>query len=219
MKKMTKVLITASAVLTAAMLCCFAVLFVAGGDDTADESVDIMFEQSAEAQQIYAEMTVVYVGDVDGDFEFTDGLTVIYGSDIDVESLFAGKSYDEVYAQKASVDTEEPSEDTAVSSDDTDVVAGSDEYEYTYTLNVSPADTAEGETVQSETNVYIVFCMQSGSRRDIEYVSVSYEADVDTDVIDAFVSAGLEDDALGHSIKEFICAQVEDEISAYNAGK
>ncbi|MCD8312281.1 MAG: hypothetical protein LUD43_07310 [Firmicutes bacterium] len=98
MKKMTKVLITASAVLTAAMLCCFAVLFVAGGDDTADESVDIMFEQSAEAQKIYAEMTVVYVGDVDGDFEFTDGLTVIYGSDIDVESLFAGKSYDAVYA-------------------------------------------------------------------------------------------------------------------------
>ena len=118
--------------------------------------------------------------------ELEEGVTVIYGSDIDVDAVekqLFGIDKKELKRQrgKASADTVEPE------SDDTDVVP---------TVEIA----------------YILMYYKYGDSVEREYVSSTYSADVDRAVIDKFIDYDTSDIAIKNYTKQFINKLVENGI-------
>ncbi len=224
MKRIVNKLIPVALVLIMVFVCTTA-MFILADEETGTEEANasdtgIVFEENETAQAIYASSSFIPSDELDADFEPSDGLTVIYGSNLSVEDIFTKKSYDEVLSLKKEV--------CGAAESDTDTCYVYDEatdsyvyYEDDAQTGQSGADTTgsddgtDDDCVTPESNTFIVMCMQNGKRRDVEYVSVSYEDSVDISVIDALVASYLADDMLTSRVKDFICEQVGTVDSAY----
>ncbi|MCD7747290.1 MAG: hypothetical protein LUI61_03000 [Firmicutes bacterium] len=230
MKSIVRKLVSTTLILTMVLICATAIFILA--DEESSEanasSTGIVFEESKTAQEIYASSNFIPSDELDADFEFSDGLTVIYGSNLSVKDIFIKKSYDEIVSEK----------DAAAESESSDQSSGEDEltneeyqeidnfYGYTASESTGSVDSEETDdnaeeietNASSETNTFIIMCLQSGGKRDIEYVSVSYEDDVDIAVINGFVEGNLESEALSTCTKDFICEKLGSANSVYNSG-
>ncbi len=87
-------------------------------------------------------------------------------------------------------------------------------------INKNSLNSAQSDyinTPATESNTYMVLCMKKGERVDLQYVSVTYEKDVNASNVETFITAELSDSAVDSRVRDFICGQVTDTSSAYNA--
>ena len=116
-------------------------------------------------------LLISYNSFVQSDCIVEDGLTVVYGENINIE----------IIEQKSEIK----------------MMAGS-------------SDATESK------NTYMVLYMKNGATLDIEYVSVSYDNDVNPNNISQFVASQLSDTGIDNTISDFLSEQVNSTESALN---
>lgn len=150
---------------------------------------DVFFNTSQSAQRIYEGAKLIpYSEAVSSQFDFQNGLTIIYGNNITL---------------------------TAISFDDNtkEIVS---EIEASSKGNTASLEQ-KNEDIETYNNTYMVLCMKQDDRVDIEYVSVTYEANVNIEKVETFIAAELTEAAIDARAKAFACEQVQNSTSAYNA--
>ncbi len=119
--------------------------------------------------------------------ELEEGVTVIYGSDIDVDA---------VEKQLFGIDKKELKRQRGKTSADT--------------VELLPGET--DDVVPTIEITYILMFYKYGDRVEREYVSSTYSADVDRAVIDKFIDYDTSDIAIKNYTKQFINKLVENGI-------
>ena len=174
--------------LTFALLITIPCINVSATNDMSADS-NVFFSTSQSAQNIYKGAEIISYSEASSSqFEFQNGLTIIFGNNISLTTL----SFDD--------DTKE-----IVS----EISASAKENTTSIEQNV--------ESIKTNNNTYMVLCMKQDERMDVEYVSVTYEENVNIENVETFIAAELTEDAIEARAKAFACEQVKDSASAYNA--
>ena len=161
--------------------------------------------------------------------ELQDGVTVIYGHDIDVDAVekqLLGLDRSSLKAEKTKnlTDLTEYGYDSPVGSDGNLVQDYNEEFEKKHPAeefkDIAAIDdnklTSE-PVVESKEIVYIAIYNKIGERVDRKYICIDYDINVDMSAIETFINYDLSNIAVENYAKQFINNQISDETSAFNA--
>lgn len=163
--------------------------------------------------------------------ELQDGVTVIYGYDIDVDAVekqLLGLDRSSLKAEKTKnlTDLTEYGYDSPVDSDGNLVQGYNEEFakehpaeEYKDIRVIAGKEQLAENIVESNEIVYIIIFNKVGDRVDRDYICVDYDVGVDMSAIETFINYDLSDVAVKNYTKQFINNQIANETSAFNAAR
>lgn len=142
-------------------------------------------QESYEAYQLYSDRTIISCQDfVSKKMSLEDGVTVIYGKNIDV---YAGKLFNQTQFKSCEKN-----------------------------ILHDAVNNPNAFNCSTECITYMLICMKQDNIIDAEYVSVTYEKDVDINVINAFIECETEAYAIDARVMNFICDYVSGGLFANN---
>ncbi len=139
-----------------------------------------------------------------------DGITVVYGSNLDVDALNE-RIYGKISVEKEDYVTQGYADDLVYDESTGEYIHDDSPY---YGMPIADLiETEEAEEIELTTieheNVYIAIFSNDGDKISKTYVSVYYDADVDADVIDNFIEAELSEESLDNYLKDELNRQTE----------
>ncbi len=173
----------------------------------AEEEVTLFFKADSSAYK-----NAVFVTETEflHSKSINDGITVVYGSNLDISALDE-HIYGKISVEKPGSAYQDRADDLVYDENTGEYVRDDSPY-----FGAPTADLIKTEenkkiepTVIEYENTYIAILSKDGDMISKAYVSVIYDADVDSDVIDAFVEAELSNEALDNYLKDELNRQAE----------